>query len=275
MATITSVGTAAKPINCEIEYQVPQQPATYPDEGLSDVPGLPRLLQSGQRYSVTGGTEAVDHVGSMCFKRLFTGYEDAEGKEMISYSLSVSGNAIGAQDPTPRCQDLEPLVNASRPFAAHPTLRADSRRLPQSKLMNVDPCAVIDALSGQPKVEISTPIYPFSCAFKPEGGTKRSITLLFEEADAARRSIEPAKSGRSSVNKYLDLLGAQATISASGGDCMLIAYLDLDRPISGSDPLSQKPWIPKVMVNAEDENASCPKAVEAATEVVRLYKEAK
>ncbi|TDZ82136.1 hypothetical protein DE4585_02668 [Mycobacteroides salmoniphilum] len=275
LGTIKSVGTGSKPVECEIEYEVPKQPAADPEDGMTIVPGLPYLVQVGHRDLVTGGAgEKPENAGSMCSMRLFTGYEDGTGREAISYSLIVSGSSIGPKDPPPRCQDLEPLVNASRPFAAHPKARSESRRVPNSKLFDVDPCAVLDVLGGQQKIEISAPIFPFGCAFKPEGENQRSITFLFEGADEARQSVAEAKNG-SSIAKYVDLLGVPATVYGPSGICMVMVYPDVDHPVSGSDPLSRRPWVPKVMVNVNEELKSCPKAVEVATEVARLYKAAK
>ncbi|SIE16790.1 hypothetical protein [Mycobacteroides abscessus] len=273
LGTIKSVGTGEKPITCEIEYEVPKQPAADPDDGLTNVPGLPQYVQVGRRELVTAGvSEKPENAGSQCSMRLFTGYEDAQRKETISYSLDLSGNAAGtAADPSARCQDLESLVNASRPFAAHPGQRSDSRRVPRSKLADIDPCAVLDALGVQQKVEVSEPVYPFSCGFQLEGESPRSITMLFAGTDEARQSVQEAKSG-SSVDKYADLLGAPATVYGPSGICMVMVYPESDHPISGSDALSQRSWVPKIMVSGNEKDKSCPKATDAATEVVRLYK---
>lgn len=276
LATIASVGTDTRPINCEVEYEVPKQPSGDAFDSYSEVPGLPHQLNGGQRYPDRDSGETPHNIGSMCFMGLFTGYEDAEGKETISYSLTVSSGPSGTKDQPPRCQDLESVVNASRSLTAHPTTRSESRRIAQSKLMTIDPCAVVDVLSRDQKLEVTGPISPFGCVFRTEGttgsATKRSVTLMFEEPDIVRRALAYAKSGRSSTSKYVEVLGMPADL---GSDCRVIAYLDPDHPVTGSDPMSKKPWVPAVMVGGEDTDPGCQSIVTAATEVVRLYKEAK
>ncbi|OHU31676.1 hypothetical protein BKG76_00200 [Mycobacteroides franklinii] len=278
LAPISYVGTDRDPLECEIDFVVPTTP---PKEGFGDrdeVPGHVSQLHAGSRAIDSSPGDQLDHPihgGGGCLSFLDTGYTQPDGwHELLEYNMTISSDFGGHE--RPGCEDLDPVVDASRGKSRNPGTRSSSTTLPHATLMTMDPCAAVDVLGTQTDIELIDHPDPFRCDFRNRGdtdnesNTARSIRFTYTELSVAEDVKKFSKD-------YRQLRGVPADVSAGAGYvgqwlCTVTAYVGLKEPGAGSDPLSSgKQWVSAISVFGGDTHPDCRSVVAVTDEAIHQY----
>ncbi|MUM20536.1 hypothetical protein FZI91_02295 [Mycobacterium sp. CBMA271] len=274
LGPIKYIGTDKQASDCRIEYDVPLLPGQEGEMLPKHVPGLVSSISFGSRLIDSFGRgDSVMSLGGSCNVYRISGYvEAATGKpETVSYHVSMSGSDLGVDDPRDGCDDMVHVADASSAQRHNPTARADSRYLPHSKLMTVDPCAPLDSIGATQKVELLKPQEVFECEYKNAGdSTGQSKRSIRHEFWNYKDLPHPKRTGPD----LRDVRGVKTRLSKSGAQCTYTAYVDLNDPLTGSDPKSQFPqWVGTLLVQGDDTNSDCSSLLAVTDEAVRRYQE--
>ncbi|TDZ82121.1 hypothetical protein DE4585_02650 [Mycobacteroides salmoniphilum] len=278
---ILYVGTDSDPAECAIKYVIPEIPdpkPVFPSDKI-DQPGLVDHIEVGTRAIDFTGGDQLDRPlrGDGCSSFVDTGLVYADGTyELLMYSLAISGGFAAPH--ISRCEDLHQVVESSRGLIKNPGLRSASNRLAPSKLLSLDPCAPLDVFGVGKDIEILSTVRPFSCEYRVRGDkeddTRVGISFWNRQLDDLPDPL-----------KYLDnpfkIRGLPAEFTTHEPyvgviRCEVRAYIGLDKPSTGTDPLSTKShWANTITVTGHDKNKKCAALIEIADEAVREYQQAK
>lgn len=142
LGPIKYMGTDTEANSCSIEYDVPELPGQERVTLKKLIPGRVSHLKFGGRLiDRKGRGDFVMSTGGSCSVFRTSGYIDpvTGTPETVKYFVSMSGTDLDVEDPRDGCDDLQHVADASAGQRQHPAMRADSKYLPHSKLMTVDP----------------------------------------------------------------------------------------------------------------------------------------
>lgn len=265
LGKINYVGTDNAPSDCLIEFDVPKT-----GSASDRVPGLPQWLLVGSRAADDGQGPGLRPDEGMCHGWVATGQQLTSGPEMLSYSLVMSGfqsaNAV-----RPGCEDLGPVIDASRPLISNPSQRSASQKLAQTKLPRLDPCGALDVVTAGQQIDVISAESPYACDYRNAGdySNRSRFEITFWNAKLAE-TPHPADLDP----KYSKIRGVQSTVEQNSYLCTVQSFVGLDNPGVGRDATSALPqWVDLIKVTGKPE-PDCKSVVSIATEAVRLYQEA-
>ncbi|TDZ82137.1 hypothetical protein DE4585_02669 [Mycobacteroides salmoniphilum] len=276
LGPIKYMGTDRDARSCSIQYDVPELPGQEKEILKKLVPGFVSHIKFGDRLiDRFGRDDAVVSTGGSCSVFRTSGYIDPVSgtPETVKYYVSMSGTDLGVDDPRDGCDDMQRVADASGSQRQHPTLRAESRYVPHSRLMTVDPCAALDSIAQGRVFKLTKPQESLECWYEIEPGTAEvSIRHVFEEYETMPRS--------NPYRTVLKVRGVTTELSTSGKgpglECTYSAYVDFEDPHAGSDPKSQTPqWVGTLLVQGTDAKPDCSSLLAVTEEAVRRYQEAK
>lgn len=279
LGPIKYVGTDRLARSCSIEYDVPELPGQQRHSLKKLVPGRVSHIRFGGRLiDRYGRGDAVMPTGGSCSVFRTSGYIDPVSgtPETVEYFISMSGTDLDIEDPRDGCDDMQRVADASADQRKHPTARDDSKYLPQSRLMTVDPCAPLDSLGRDRIVELTKPQEPFGCSYKIRDGAQAAaeVSIWHDYSDYKAMPLD---------NPYRELLnvrGVKTEFDKSGDgpglDCTYSAYVDFDNPKAGTDPKSSgHQWVGTLLVKGTDAKPDCSSLLAVTDEAIRRYQEAK
>ncbi|SKV07865.1 Uncharacterised protein [Mycobacteroides abscessus subsp. bolletii] len=262
------VGARFEPGTCHITYQVPQH-----DVGvMENLPGFVYDVIVGHRsqdYNNQG--ERTEPQSGKCVIQTPSGYDN----ELIAYEIQITGETRDG------CAELRTVVDASRDLIRNPKLRADSTRLPQSKIARLDPCQVLDVWAEGREVEIPGARNPYGCEFQVKGdrlGDTR--TILGYQVRQLDSAPHPATRGEEYTHLRGVLTHFEDRFRRDGpfrgkAMCTVESYVGLDNPITGRDDMSALPqWVDVIAATGDETETGCPKLLHTVEEAVQLYQEA-
>lgn len=278
---ITYVGATSELSECEIRYAVPQieEKSGYITT-FSDAPNMVKSINVGERAIDYTPDDQLSRPQRQrgCTSFVNTGYTHTEGVyEFLMFALDISGD-FGA-DGRSGCEELSQVVEASRPLINKPAPRANSARLPKSKLATLDPCAALDVLGAGRKIELLSTSDPFRCDYRETGDklddTRREIDFYMAELDN-----DPKRPPRQQFDINDKILGAPTHLEVRQlyvepiFRCEFTAYVGLDHPLTGSDPQSRGArWVEEIHVNGNDTSRQCKNVRHVIEEAVRAYQD--
>ncbi|MUM15438.1 DUF3558 domain-containing protein [Mycobacterium sp. CBMA271] len=262
LGKVRYVGANRAPQICSIDFDVPMH-----DVGVMEpVPGFVSRVAVGDRK--TGRANVQNPSGGECSIGLPAGY----GDELVVYTIWITGGTRNG------CGELQPVVDASRDLVRRPALRTDSKRLPPSKLVRLDPCDVIDAVAPGRDIQLITRSAPFDCDFKDKGDRLDETRLgirwwLTELEDAPHPATEGPEYTR--IRGALTHFKDDPSPRGSGRYCRVESYVGLENPITGHDETSALPqWVEMFATDGHDEQIGCPRIMKAVEAAIRMYQEA-
>ncbi|OHU31668.1 hypothetical protein BKG76_00145 [Mycobacteroides franklinii] len=268
LGKIKYIGTESKAEWCDIVYDVPRKTPTAQDS-MADLDYVPGLVA---KISVGGITTDDDAKGEQaspmedrCFEGLRSGYQYSWGPELILFEIGISGQT------RPGCEELQPVVQASRSNLSHPKLRADSLFQPHTKLVGMDSCQILDTVTGDERLNILTSSHPFNCdyQFATDKDTKRRRYLQY---GYWKLQDVPVKQYEGTELKTVSGVPVEIRAEGRGGmDCMGFAYVGLDHPAHGSGPLSAQLWVDTIVIQGLEQAPGCPTIRVLAEQLVHLY----
>ncbi|WP_131815771.1 hypothetical protein [Mycobacteroides franklinii] len=280
LGPIKYIGTDTQARSCSIEYDVPELPGQERETLKKLVPGKVSHIKFGGRLiDRKGRGDFVMSNGGSCSVSRTSGYIDPVSgtPETVQYFVSMSGTDLDVEDPRDGCDDMQRVADASAGQRQHPTLRAESKYLPHSKLMTVDPCAPLDALGKDRMAQLTQLQEPFGCLYQIQDGAagtaEVSIWSDYSEYKTMPRPDNP-------YEEVFNVRGVKTELSTSGSgpglQCTFNAYVDFDDPQAGADPMSRtKQWVGTLSVRGADAKPDCSSLRALTDEAVRRYQEAK
>ncbi|OHU31679.1 hypothetical protein BKG76_00225 [Mycobacteroides franklinii] len=264
---IKYVGTDNNLRDCLIEFDVPKKSGS----GEDNVPGLPQSMTVGTRAQDDGSGARLTPDDGMCHGWVATGQQRRFGAELLGYSLVMSGGFGSAGSPRSGCEELGPVVDASRSLISRPGERSVSRKLPQTKLARLDPCDALDVVTSGKQVEVISAESPYECDYRnaEDYSNESRFDISFWYSKLAQ-TPHPADLDP----KYTKIRGVQSTVEERRYLCTVESYVGLDNPAVGRDDTSVLPqWVDLIKVTGRPE-PGCKSVVLVATEAVRQYQEA-
>ncbi|TDZ82139.1 hypothetical protein DE4585_02671 [Mycobacteroides salmoniphilum] len=169
-------------------------------------------------------------------------------------------------------------MDASRDLIRSPKLRADSMRMPQSKIARLDPCGALDVLTHGKDFDIAGPQMPYMCDFKLKGDEDHTVLgYQVRELDSAShpatRGVEYTRL-RGVVTHFEDRMRRDGPHNGKAW-CTVESYVGLDNPITGREGVSTtRQWVDEIAATGYETELGCPKLLRVVEEAVRLYQEA-
>lgn len=269
LGKIKYIGTESKAEWCDVIYDVPKKAPTAQDS-MADpdyVPGLvAKISVGGITTDDDGEGEQVRPMDDRCFDGLRAGHQYSWGPELIMFEIEISGQI------RPGCEELRTVVDASRATLSHPKLRADSPFQPHTKLVGMDPCQILDTATGDEPLKILTPTHPFNGDYQFAGDedTKRRRYLQY---GYWKLQDVPARQYQDTELKTVEGVPVEIRPEGRGGlGCMVFAYVGVDHPARGSDPLSGQPWVDTIVIQGLEQAQGCPTTRNLAEQLVHLYR---
>ncbi|TDZ82120.1 hypothetical protein DE4585_02649 [Mycobacteroides salmoniphilum] len=265
LGKIKYIGTESKPEWCDITYDVPKRTPTAQDPmaDLDFVPGLvAQITVGGITTDNDGKGEQVSPMEDRCFQGLRSGYQYDWGPELILFSIEISGQT------RPGCEELQTVVEASRTTLSHPKLRAESQFQPHTKLIGMDSCQILDTVTGDEPLQIFTSPHPFNCdyRFKNDKDNKRRRYLQY-----GYRKLQDVPVKQYKDTELKTVSGIPVEIRPDDLDCMAFAFVGVDHPARGADPLSDQLWVDTIVIQGREQSPGCPTIGVLADQLVHLY----
>lgn len=279
LGPIKYIGADKAAESCSIQYDVPELPGQERETLKKLVPGrVSHITFGGRLIDINGRADTTISNGGSCSVFRTSGYNDPTSgtPETVTYFVSMSGSDLDVEDSRDGCDDMQRVADASADQRKHPTLRAESKYLPHSRLMTVDPCAPLDSIARDRVVKLTHPQEPFECWYQIQDVPGASEVSIRHEFREYKHLPHPKKTDPTLSN----VRGVVTELSKSGEgpglQCTYDAYVDLDDPQTGSDPKSQMPqWVGTLLVQGTDAKPDCSSLLAVTDEAVRRYQEAK